>query len=261
MRRALIKYFSSVKFTFVFSIQQIPLMKPVLYLIPVPISDSPASEAIPQSTTDLINTLEHFIVEDIRTARRQLRKMGFTGVIDDLSFYLLNEHTADSELNQLLLPLESGHSTGLMSEAGLPGVADPGSDFIRMVHQSGFRVKPLVGPSSIFLALMASGLNGQQFSFHGYLPVIKEMRIKELKKLEKKSAASGETQIFMETPYRNMAVFDDITGHCKASSLLCIAADITAENEWIRTKTIAEWKINRPDIHKHPAIFILSGSA
>ncbi len=234
-------------------------MKPILYLIPVPISDSPADEVIPRSQIDLLNRLEHFIVEDIRTARRQLRKMGFTGVIDDLSFYLLNEHTADSELHKLLLPLESGHSTGLMSEAGLPGVADPGSEYIRLVHQSGFRVRPLVGPSSIFLALMASGLNGQQFRFQGYLPVKKDMRIRELRKLEKKSAETGETQIFMETPYRNMAVFEDIISHCKPSTLLCIAADITDDIEWIRTKTIAEWKNNRPDIHKHPAIFVLSG--
>jgi len=234
-------------------------MKPVLYLIPVPISDSLANQVIPRPHTDLLNTLEHYIVEDIRTARRQLRKMGFSGVIDDLTFYLLNEHTSSTELNQLLLPLEKGHSTGLMSEAGLPGVADPGYDYIRMVHQSGFRVKPLVGPSSIFLALMASGLNGQQFCFHGYLPVKKEMRIKELLRLEKKSVETGETQIFMETPYRNMAVFDDIISRCKPSTLLCIAADITDDKEWIRIYTISEWKNKRPDIHKHLAIFVLSG--
>jgi 16S rRNA (cytidine1402-2'-O)-methyltransferase len=234
-------------------------MEAVLYLIPVPISGSPAGQVIPAPVRDLLNSLEHFIVEDIRTARRQLRKMGFTGSLDELGFYILNEHTPEADMYQLLLPLENGYCVGLMSEAGLPGVADPGSELISLAHNSGFRVKPLVGPSSIFLALMASGLNGQQFSFRGYLPVKREMRIRELQRLERISSETGETQIFMETPYRNMAVFEDITRHCRASTLLCIAADLTDEGEWIRLRTVAGWKKNRPDIHKHPAIFIMSG--
>jgi 16S rRNA (cytidine1402-2'-O)-methyltransferase len=234
-------------------------MQPTLYLIPVPLSDAPAEQVLPAAVKDIINRINHFIVEDIRTARRHLRKMGFTGSIDSLTFYLLNEHTRPEEYRALMSPLKEGHSVGLMSDAGIPVVADPGNGYILLVQQAGFRVVPLTGPSSIFLALMASGLNGQNFTFHGYLPVQQGARIKKIKELEKISAACGQSQLFMEAPYRNAALLRDILNNCKPETYLCIAADITSENEFICTRTVAVWKEKMPDIQKHPAIFILSG--
>jgi 16S rRNA (cytidine1402-2'-O)-methyltransferase len=235
-------------------------MQPVLYLIPVPLSDAPASCVLPRSVLELINTLDHFIVENIRTARRHLRKMGISRPIDTLNFYQLDEHTSRHEYDALMAPLREGHATGLMSEAGVPAVADPGNEFILQVQQAGFRVVPLAGPSSVMLALMASGLNGQNFAFHGYLPVPKEERIKKIRELEKISSETGQSQIFMETPYRNASLLKDILSHCRPGTWLCIAADLTSEEEFISTRTIQVWGKNTPDIHKHPAIFILSGS-
>ena len=228
-----------------------------LYLIPVTLGDSPVQQVIPAYVLDLIERLDHYIVEDLRSARRYLKKAGLTRAIDDLSFYLLNEHTAEQDLEELLDVLAGGHDTGLLSEAGVPAVADPGSGLVALAHRHGIRVVPLAGPSSILLALMASGLNGQAFRFHGYLPVKKPQRLGSLRSIEKSALDTGETQIFMETPYRNMSLLEDILGSCKDQTLLCIAADISLDSEYIKTKTIREWRKKLPDIHKRPAVFLL----
>jgi 16S rRNA (cytidine1402-2'-O)-methyltransferase len=234
-------------------------MQAILYLLPVPLSDAPANKVIPVSVTNLINRLDHFIVENFRTARRQLKKMGFNRSFDALTFYQLDEHTSENEFDELMSPLKNGYSTGLMSEAGVPVIADPGSDFILHVQQAGFRVIPMTGPSSVILALMASGLNGQNFAFNGYLPVQQGARIRKLREIEKISLGTGQAQIFIETPYRNTSLLRDIISCCQPGTYLCIAADLTADNEFISTKTVAKWKGRLPDIDKHPAIFILSG--
>jgi 16S rRNA (cytidine1402-2'-O)-methyltransferase len=235
-------------------------MEPILYLIPVPLGDAPAEHVLPARVLEIINMIDHFIVEDIRTARRHLMKMGIRKSIDLLTFCLLNEHTSRSEYPELMAPLKQGHSVGLMSEAGIPVIADPGSGFILLVQQAGFRVVPLTGPSSVFLALMASGLNGQSFTFHGYLPVQKEARTRKLKELERISTENGQSQLFMEAPYRNASMLRDIINSCRPETYLCIAADLTAGNEFISTRTVKVWKEKMPDIQKHPAIFIISGS-
>ncbi len=235
------------------------IMAGTLYLIPVTLGDSPVQHVIPDYVLELIGRLDHFIVEDLRSARRYLKRAGMEKAIDDLSFYLLNEHTEDRDMEELLTVLTDGHDAGLLSEAGVPAVADPGSELVVLAHQHGIRVVPLAGPSSILMALMASGMNGQSFRFHGYLPVKKPQRVGSLRIMEKIAMETGETQIFMETPYRNMNLLEDITATCKDNTLLCIAADISLANETIKTKTIREWKDKLPDIHKRPAVFLLSG--
>lgn len=235
------------------------IMVGTLFLIPVTLGDSPVQHVIPDYVLELIGRLDHFIVEDLRSARRYLKRAGMEKAIDDLSFYLLNEHTEDMDVEELLSVLNDGHDAGLLSEAGVPAVADPGSELVVLAHQHGIRVVPLAGPSSILMALMASGMNGQSFRFHGYLPVKRPQRVGSLRIMEKIAMKTGETQIFMETPYRNMNLLEDITATCKDNTLLCIAADISLANETIKTKTIREWKGKLPDIHKRPAVFLLSG--
>lgn len=235
------------------------IMVGTLFLIPVTLGDSPVQHVIPDYVLELIGRLDHFIVEDLRSARRYLKRAGMEKAIDDLSFYLLNEHTKDMDMEELLSVLTDGHDAGLLSEAGVPAVADPGSELVVRAHHHGIRVVPLAGPSSILMALMASGMNGQSFRFHGYLPVKRPQRVGSLRIMEKIAMKTGETQIFMETPYRNMNLLEDITATCKDNTLLCIAADISLANETIKTKTIREWKGKLPDIHKRPAVFLLSG--
>ena len=234
-------------------------MPGTLFLIPVTLGDSPVQHVIPAYVLELIDRLDHFIVEDLRSARRYLKKAGITKAIDDLSFYLLNEHTEDQATEELLAVLTNGNDAGLMSEAGIPAVADPGSGLVALAHRHGIRVVPLAGPSSILMALMASGMNGQSFRFHGYLPVKKPQRLNSLRKIEKIALETGETQVFMETPYRNMSLLEDILSSCRDNTLLCIAADISLDAETIKTRTIREWKGKLPDIHKRPAVFLLSG--
>lgn len=234
-------------------------MAGTLYLIPVTLGDSPVRHVIPDHVLELINRLDHFFVEDLRSARRYLKKAGKKKPIDDLSFYLLNEHTPAQTLDEFLPVLKAGNDAGLLSEAGCPAVADPGSEFVAMAHRHHIRVVPLAGPSSILMALMASGMNGQFFRFHGYLPVKKAQRESSLRKIEKMALETGETQIFMETPYRNMNLLRDILATCRKNTLLCIAADISLATEVIKTKSIGEWKNGLPDIHKRPTIFLLSG--
>ena len=228
-----------------------------LYLIPTLLGDSLPQEVLPDSIFRVINRLNYYIAEDVRSARRFLKKAGSSIEIDDITFFQLNKYTRDDELTGFLGPALSGQDIGLLSEAGLPCIADPGSKVTAMAHRQGVKVIPLTGPSSLILALMASGLNGQAFVFHGYLPIKNNEKIKALKKLEHESAIKKQSQIFMETPYRNIQMFSAITAVCKPSTWLCIASDLTLESEFISTKTIGEWRKQKPDIHKHPAIFIL----
>lgn len=230
--------------------------KPVLYLIPNTLGDSTLESVMPTDLANTIRGIKYFIVEDIRNARRYLSKTGGF-VIDDLNFFELNKHTPKEEMSQFLEPIKNGFSMGIISEAGLPGIADPGAEIVALAHQKKFAVKPLVGPSSILLALIASGMNGQSFVFHGYLPIKPHERIKKLKQIEAVSERENQTQIFMETPYRNQKFLTDILQNCHQNTRLCIAADITLSTEFIQTKTIGEWKKQVPNLQKRPTIFVL----
>jgi 16S rRNA (cytidine1402-2'-O)-methyltransferase len=232
-------------------------MKPSLYLIPVPISDKSPLIILSQEVLQILNSIDVFIVENINTARKFLKRAGVEINQYKPEFYILDEHTSESELSGLLLPLKEGRDIGLMSEAGMPALADPGEDFIYLAHQSGFKVIPLPGPSSIIMALIASGLNGQNFAFNGYLPVKKNDRVRIIKKLEERIYREKQTQIFMETPYRNMALLEDLIRSCNPKTLLCIATNISGDDEFILTKPIGYWKKKLPDIHKKPTVFIL----
>lgn len=234
-------------------------MQPTLYLIPNTLGSNETDWTIPPNVASIAIKLRHFIVEDVRTARRFLKLLDKNIEIDDLQFYVLNKHTSSEELSDFLLPLKSGQDMGIISEAGCPAIADPGAEIVRMAHEKGIKVVPLTGPSSILLALSSSGMNGQNFAFNGYLPVKKEDRIKALKHFENRSKIEKQTQIFIETPYRNMVLLDDMINICNSSTHLCIACNITLEDEFIVTKTINEWKKKLPDLNKKPAIFILQG--
>ena len=232
-----------------------------LYLIPSSLGENDLTSVWPEGNRHVINNLDTFIVENLRTARRFLRKATYDRDFDEVRFFLINKHTRDEEMQSFLNPCLEGVSIGLLSEAGTPCIADPGQTIVADAHQKGIPVKPLTGPNSIMLALMASGMNGQQFSFHGYLPIGKSERSKKIKSLEKASQGSGITQIFMETPFRNNALFQDLIKNCQNSTRLCIAADLTMETEFIHTMSIQAWKGNKtPDLHKRPAIFLLSAA-
>ncbi len=228
-----------------------------LFLIPVTLGDSETSAVIPQNNREVILSISHFIVENIRTARRFLKKIDRNIDIDSLQFFELNKHTDKNELTSFLNPIKEGNHAGLMSEAGCPGVADPGADIVKIAHQQKIQVAPLVGPSSILLAMMASGMNGQNFAFNGYLPIKKGEKTKEIRRLENRIYSENQSQVFIEAPYRNKAVLEDFISACKDQTLLCIACDLTLESEFIQTKPISSWKKKLPDIQKRPAIFIL----
>jgi len=205
----------------------------------------------------IIKQLKYFIVEDVRSARRFLKKVSKEINIDDLTFSILNEQTPLTEIPSLIAPLLQGNNVGILSEAGCPAVADPGAAVVQLAHKKKIRVVPLVGPSSILLSLMASGFNGQQFAFAGYLPVKQNDRVNALKHLEKKVYTENQTQIFIETPYRNEKLMEELIRTCSPQTYLCIAADITLPTEFIRTMPLAAWKNNLPDLNKRPAIFLL----
>ena len=228
-----------------------------LYLLPVTLGDSPLDQVIPPYVQALINDIDNYAVENLRSARRYLKRAGLVKPLDDLKFFLLNEHTGELELSEILAALKSGIRLALMSEAGVPAVADPGKGLVDLAHRNNIPVVPLVGPSSILLALMASGMNGQEFRFHGYLPIKKPQRTQALKQIEKTARDTGSTQIFMETPYRNMSLMEDILKSCRGETRLCVAADITLPGEFIKTKTVHDWRGKLPGIHKRPAIFLL----
>ncbi len=232
------------------------MKKGLIYLIPVTLGAEDPQHSIPQGVIEITRSLRHFIVEDIRSARRYLRSIDRSFPIDDSEFMILNEHTHPSLAGEMVNVAIEGNDIGLMSEAGLPGIADPGQLVTSLAHSLGIRVIPLSGPSSIILALVASGLNGQNFSFHGYLPANFREKGEALKKLEK-SSLQGQTQIFMETPYRTAKMVEDILNVCNPDTMLCIAADITLRSEFIRTMSVGEWKKNPPKLSKQPAIFLL----
>lgn len=230
----------------------------LLYLIPTTLGETDdLSKILPAGNADVISSLKFFIVENIRTARRFLKKVNRKINIDELTFFELNKHTQPEEITQFLKPLKAGNDTGIISEAGCPAVADPGTDVVALAQKQGFTVVPLVGPSSILLSLMASGFNGQSFAFIGYLPIQQSDRIKALKKMEDRIYSEHQTQIFIETPYRNMKLLDDIIAVCQPNTKLCIAADITLETEFIKTKPVSAWKSQKPDLNKRPCIFLL----
>jgi 16S rRNA (cytidine1402-2'-O)-methyltransferase len=227
-----------------------------IYLIPVTLGGDDFLRVIPEKVIGLTRQLRYFIVEDIRSARRFLRLIDKEFPINDSVFFELNEHTGESDITNYLEPIFNGSDIGVLSEAGLPGIADPGAGIIAMAHQKGITVTPLSGPSSILLALISSGLNGQNFSFNGYLPVKPAERSAKLRELEKK-AGEGYAQIFMETPYRNQKMLESIITTCHSNTLLCIAADITLPTESIRTMKISEWKRDLPLLNEKLVVFVM----
>jgi 16S rRNA (cytidine1402-2'-O)-methyltransferase len=233
-------------------------MAGTLYLLPVTLGDDGITGALPADVIELARKLDTFVVENEKTARRFLGQIKTIKPVRELVMLTLNEHTTDKELPALLAPLVAGKDVGLMSEAGCPGIADPGARLAALAHQKGIRVAPLVGPSSILLGLMASGFNGQRFTFLGYLPSGKNERIQQLKALERASQKSSETQIFIETPYRNQHMLEDIVANCLPQTRLCVACNLTTSNERIISKPISEWRrSDLPDLHKQPAVFLL----
>ncbi|MCH5226532.1 MAG: SAM-dependent methyltransferase [Muribaculaceae bacterium] len=232
-------------------------MQQALYMIPVPISDGEIQNVLPPSNIVIVRQIRHFIVENIRTARRFLKKIDPSIEISELTFYELNGHTPENEINSFIDALRKGHPIGVMSEAGCPGVADPGAKVVSLAQREGFSVIPLVGPSSILLALMASGLNGQKFAFQGYLPVKDNDRDKAIRDLENQSRRQDMTQIFIETPYRNNKMMESLLKNLSADTLLCVAANITsAEGEKIVTKTVKRWRTEGFQLDKVPTIFL-----
>jgi 16S rRNA (cytidine1402-2'-O)-methyltransferase len=227
-----------------------------LYLIPSALGEADPAAFVPALNCDIIRSLRFFIVEDVRTARRFIRLILPDADIDSLTFFTLNKHTRPEELPDFLQPLGEGHSVGLLSEAGCPAVADPGADIVALAHKKNIHVKPLVGPSSILLAVMASGLNGQSFAFNGYLPVDDAQRTKAIRTLERRANDENQTQLFIETPYRNNRMMQSLIHTCRPATRLCIAANLTADDEFVRTLSIAEWKKTAlPDLQHRPCIF------
>ncbi|MFM8913789.1 MAG: SAM-dependent methyltransferase [Flammeovirgaceae bacterium] len=229
-------------------------MKGILYLVPNVIAEG-RTEVIPASVISLLPSIHNFLAEDVRTARRYLSSLKVYPRIEALKFEVLNKDTNPQQLHELMKPLQEGENIGVISESGCPGVADPGALAVKYAHEHRIQVVPLVGPSSILLALMGSGLNGQRFAFHGYLPIDVKEAAKTIKDLERESQAKGQTQIFIETPYRNNQIIDHLLNHLKASTLLTIATDMTGDHERLDTKPVAEWRANKPTLGKLPTVF------
>lgn len=231
-------------------------LESALYMIPVPISVGNYRDFLPLINKEIISGIKHFIVENVRTARRFLKKLDPSTDISEITFYELNGHTPENEIYGYLFPLRGGMPLGVMSEAGCPGVADPGAKVVLIAQNEGLKVVPLIGPSSILLSLMASGLNGQKFSFQGYLPVDSKERDKTIRDLENQSRRSDMTQIFIETPYRNEKMMDSLLKNLNGETLLCVASDVTGKDERIITKSVSQWKKEGYKIEKIPAIFL-----
>lgn len=233
-------------------------MKTALYLIPVTLGETAIDKVLPSYNHDVIVGLRHFIVENVRSARRFLKKVEPSIDIDALTFYELNRHTAPEAVSGYLRPLAEGESVGVISEAGCPAVADPGADVVAVAQRKGYSVVPLVGPCSMILAVMSSGFNGQSFAFHGYLPIEAGERAKRLKLLESRAYAEDQTQLFIETPYRNLKMYADILATCRPATRICVAAGLTTDDEYAVTHTVAEWrKLPQPPIDKIPCIFLI----
>lgn len=229
-----------------------------LYLIPVTLGNTPIEQVLPAYNKQVICNIRHFIVEEVRTARRFLKQVDRDINIDELTFYPMGKHADAASFSKYLDALRNGEDMGVISEAGCPAVADPGADVVAIAQHEGLKVVPLVGPSSILLAVMGSGFNGQSFAFHGYLPIAPTDRAKRLKQLESRSAAEHQTQLFIETPYRNHKIIADILSACNPRTRLCIASGLTTEKEYICSKTVKEWKqVSPPDLNKIPTIFAI----
>ena len=232
-------------------------METALYLLPVTLGDTPVEKVLPPYNREIILGIKYFIVEDVRSARRFLRKVDSSIDIDGLTFYELNKHTRPEEISGYLRPLEEGSSMGVISEAGCPAVADPGADVVAIAQRKRLKVVPLVGPSSIILSVMGAGFNGQNFAFNGYLPIEPAERIRRLRELEARVYQENQTQLFIETPYRNQKLMDEILRVCRPQTRLCIAANITCEGEYIQTRSVKEWKGHLPELNKIPCIFLI----
>ena len=232
-------------------------METALYLLPVTLGDTPLGNVLPQYNSEIIAGIRHFIVEDVRSARRFLRKVDPQFDIDGSTFYELNKHTSPEVVAGYLKPLQGGKPMGVISEAGCPAVADPGADVVAIAQRKGLKVVPLVGPSSIILSVMASGFNGQSFAFNGYLPIKADERAKKLRQLEQRIYNEDQTQLFIETPYRNGKMVEDIMANCRPQTKLCIAANLTCADEYVHTRTVKEWRGKVPDLSKIPCIFLL----
>jgi 16S rRNA (cytidine1402-2'-O)-methyltransferase len=231
-------------------------MPGILFLIPSLLSDDNAS-VIPAETQEVLFSLKHFIVENDKTARHYLKAMKYPHPLQESSMSILDEHSQQNEIRGLLSPLLAGNNVGLISEAGCPAVADPGSNLVDAAHQKGIIVKPLTGPSSMLLALMGSGLNGQSFSFVGYLPKDRPARVKAIKELERISVSKKQTQLFIETPYRAHHLLEDLLTHLDKATALCIASDLTSKDEFIKTKTVEEWRRSKPELQKKQVVFLI----
>lgn len=232
-----------------------------LYLIPAPLGEGDLARILPIEVLQKIGLLECFIVEHPKTARHFLKQTNPHRAVQTLRLEVLDEHTPISEVDALLAPLLEGKDVGLLSEAGCPAIADPGGTLVRLAHRKQIRVVPLVGPSSILLALMASGLNGQRFRFHGYLPVAPDQRNRKILQLEKASITADETQIFIETPYRNQKLLEALVQQCNEKTDICVASHLTQTDEWVLTQSVGEWREsnNWPDLQKKPTVFLLHG--
>jgi 16S rRNA (cytidine1402-2'-O)-methyltransferase len=229
-----------------------------IFLIPSTLGDTPPEQVLPAYNIHLLQRLDVFIVEELRTARRFLRKCGYTKDFDSTTFHILNEHTPEHEIHSFLGQAKLGVDTGLISEAGCPAVADPGSLVVKLAQETGIRVIPLSGPSSIIMALMASGFNGQNFTFHGYLPVKEPERIKKIREIERDLLKTGQTHIFIEAPYRNKHMIDSILSSCGNETMLCIASNISLADESVISAPVGRWKKMNPDPGKKPTVFLLS---
>lgn len=232
-------------------------MKGKLYLLPTTLGENEPLEVMPYSVKTMVELIDHYIVENEKSARRFIKKITPKKSQPSLTIMKLDKYAEELETRTFLDVCEQGISVGLLSEAGVPAVADPGATIVKLAHEKGIKVVPLVGPSSILMALMASGMNGQNFAFNGYLPIDNSDRKKAIKNLEKLSKEKNQSQIFIETPYRNEKMFADLKSALTPATLLCIAVDITLPNEYIKTYSIADWKKQSPDLHKRPAIFII----
>lgn len=228
-----------------------------IYLMPNTLGSETTQHVIPVGVAEIATKIRHFAVEDVKSARRLLRKLDREFPIDDSTFMELNKRTPSEELYGMLRPLKDGHDMAIISEAGCPGIADPGSNLVALAHTKGIQVCPMVGPSSILLALIGSGFNGQEFSFHGYLPKERKERIKKLRDFEGQSRRTGVTHIFMDTPFRNMNVLEDILTSLSDDTSLCVAANLTLPDETIRTMSVKTWRENDYDISKIPAMFLI----
>ncbi|UYZ61864.1 SAM-dependent methyltransferase [Hymenobacter weizhouensis] len=229
-----------------------------LYLIPTVLADDTAAQVLPPQVAERVAALSYFLVENARTARRFIKSVAPQQVIEELSLTVIDKDSTEAQIQAALHPVAAGQDAGVLSEAGCPGIADPGAELARRAHQLGLRVVPLVGPSSLLLALMASGMNGQSFAFHGYLPIERPRRVAALKQLEKQAISQHQTQLFIETPYRNQQLLDDLLATLQPGTRLCVAASLTAPTEYVRTDTIAGWrKQGAPQLHKQPAVFLI----